>query len=81
MRATGGHHHTIPIRVPEGGLELDLDCGLNIYVYFSEARGKFVVELETGDAADQNGLRVVEHDELERPRMTVMVNEAEVSDD
>lgn len=71
--------NVISVPVPETGVELQLDCGMTIYVYRSQIDGQTVVEVETGDSTDDSGEFVVEHDELGVPQVRVMVNEAVVS--
>jgi hypothetical protein len=72
--------HVVSVQVPSTGIELQLDCGMTIYVYRSQIDDRVVVELETGDAADDSGDFVVTHDLDGVPQLRVMVNEAVVAD-
>lgn len=72
--------NVISAPLPNGGLELQLNCGMTIYVYRSTIDSKIVVEIETGDSTEQSGEFLVEHDQMGVPQIRVMVNEALVVD-
>lgn len=70
----------IQARVPYEGLEIQLDCGLTIFVYESTLSGNPVVEIIT-DTGNDDGDFAVEHGADEQPMFTVMVNEGVVYGD
>lgn len=78
-------HHTLGVHIPAGGIELQLDIGMNLYVYRHPESGVFVVELVTIEHLDEPRLpdderEYVEHNEDGVPKLRVYVNECVVSD-
>lgn len=74
-------HHTLGIHVPKGGVELQLDVGMNLYVYRSTIDGKFVVEIETGDHTEvRDCTHKVQHDAMHVPVLRVMINDWVIDD-
>ncbi len=59
------------VSIPTGGLTIETDAGLQLYIYRSEIDGKLVVELETEPTA-------LRHSPAGQPEMRVMVNEGMV---
>jgi hypothetical protein len=72
----------VQLVIPDGGIEVEFDINLSVFVYQSTIDGRVVVELETHDNTPGHPKGYgVQYDAKGVPQMKIMLNEAVISND